>query len=260
MAVEKITFKGAQGDELCGRLDIPDEGEPRSYVMFAHFFTGSKDAIAASRIAKALWARGFAVFRFDFTGLGESQGDFANTTFSSNVEDLLAAADYLREHKRAPTILIGHSLGGAAVISAANRIPEVQAVSTIGSPSDPKHVTHLFGDAKKEIEEKGEAEITVGGRKFRIKESFLKDLQWQKQEDCIKNLRKGLLIFHSPTDEIVGIENAAQIYTTAKHPKSFISLSGANHMLTNKKDAEYVAEVISSWVHRYGFCHGPERS
>ena len=241
-------------------LMFPMTENPRSFVLFAHFFTGSKDAIAASRIAKALWARGFGVFRFDFTGLGESHGDFANTTFSSNVEDLVAAANYLRISKRAPTILIGHSLGGAAVISAANKISEVQAVCTIGSPSDPKHVTHLFGDAKKEIEEKGQAEVTIGGRKFQIKETFLKDLQWQRQEDCIKNLNKGLLIFHSPTDEIVGIENAAQIYTTAKHPKSFISLSGADHMLTNKKDAEYVAEVVSSWVHRYGFCHAPGES
>lgn len=255
MAHEKLTFTGANGDQLVARLDTPDEGEPRSYILFAHFFTGTKDAIAASRIAKYMWRRNFAIFRFDFTGLGESQGDFANTTFSSNVEDLVAAADFLRQHKKAPTILIGHSLGGAAVISAAKRIKEVQGVCTIGAPADPQHVAHLFGDAAEEIKQKGEAEVTIGGRQFRIKESFLKDLQWQNQEECIRNLKKGLMIFHSPVDQVVGIENAAKIYQTARHPKSFISLDGADHMLTNPKDAEYVAEVVSAWVHRYGLCH-----
>ena len=254
MAREKIEFKGALGDTLAGRLDIPDDREPRSYVLFAHCFTGSKDVLAAKRIARSLWLRGFAVFRFDFTGLGDSEGDFANTTFSSNVEDLVAAANYLREHKSAPTILIGHSLGGAAVLSAASKIAEVKAICTIGAPSDPSHVTHHFGDALSEIESRGEAEVCVGGRPFRLKKSFLDDLKWHVQEDKIKNLKKGLLIFHSPIDKIVGIENAGQIYQAAKHPKSFISLDGADHMLTNKEDSCYVAEVISAWVHRYGFC------
>ena len=212
MAREKIEFTGAQGDKLAARLDIPtDRDEPRSYVLFAHCFTGSKDNLAAKRIARSLWLRGFAVFRFDFTGLGDSDGDFANTTFSSNVEDLVAAADYLREHKKAPTILIGHSLGGAAVISAAGKIPEVKAVCTIGAPSDPAHVTHHFGEAKDKMKRDGEAEVCVGGRSFKLKRSFLDDLEWQSQKVCIENLKKGLLVFHSPIDDIVGIENAAQI-------------------------------------------------
>jgi len=255
MALEKITFMGSNGDELSARLDLPDDREPRSYILFAHFFTGSKDALSASRIAKGLWARGFGVFRFDFTGLGESKGDFANTTFSSNVGDLVAAADYLRTYKRAPTILIGHSLGGAAVISAAQHIPEVEAICTIGAPADPGHVAKLFEGHVKEIEEQGEAQIEIAGRSFNIKKSFLDDLKWHNQEECIKKLHRGLMIFHSPTDEIVGIENAAQIYQAAKHPKSFIALEGADHMLSNRKDAQYVSEVVSSWVHRYGFCH-----
>lgn len=254
MAREKIIFTGALGEKLCGRLDIPDDREPRAYILFAHCFTGSKDVLAAKRIARSLWLRGFAVFRFDFTGLGDSEGDFANTTFSSNVEDLVAAAKYLREEKRAPAVLIGHSLGGAAVIAAAQNIPEVRGVCTIGAPADPAHVTHHFGEALSVLEHAGEAEVSVGGRNFRMKRSFLDDLKWQQQEHSIRNLNQALLIFHSQVDEIVGIENAGQIYQAAKHPKSFISLDGADHMLTNKEDSCYVAEVISAWVHRYGFC------
>lgn len=255
MSREKIIFKSATGESLSGRLDTPDDIEPRSYILFAHCFTGSKDVLAAKRIARSLWLRGFAVFRFDFTGLGDSEGDFANTTFSSNVDDLVAAADYLREHKKAPTVLIGHSLGGAAVLAAASKIAEIRAVCTIGAPSDPNHVAHLFGENLNEIEASGEAKVSIGGRPFQIKKAFLEDLKWQNQEDKIKNLKKGLLIFHSQTDEIVGVENAGEIYQTAKHPKSFICLDHADHMLTKKEDACYVAEVISAWVHRYGYCH-----
>lgn len=254
MAREKIIFKGALDENLCGRLDSPDDREPRAYVLFAHCFTGSKDVLAAKRIARSLWLRGFAVFRFDFTGLGDSDGDFANTTFSSNVEDLVAAANYLREEKKAPAVLIGHSLGGAAVIAAAQHIPEVKGVCTIGAPADPAHVTHHFGEALVGLEHVGQAQVNVGGRMFHMKKSFLDDLKWQRQEFCIENLGRALLIFHSHIDDIVGVENAGQIYNTAKHPKSFISLDGADHMLTNKDDACYVAEVISAWVHRYGFC------
>lgn len=254
MAREKIEFTGALGEKLCGRLDIPDDREPRAYILFAHCFTGSKDVLAAKRIARSLWLRGFAVFRFDFTGLGDSEGDFGNTTFSSNVEDLVAAAKYLRENKQAPAVLIGHSLGGAAVLAAAKHIPEVRGVCTIGAPADPAHVTHHFGDALSELEQAGEAEVNIGGRPFRMKRSFIDDLKWQDQETCIKNLKAALLIFHSQVDNVVGIENAGQIYQAAKHPKSFISLDGADHMLTNKEDSCYVAEVISAWAHRYGFC------
>lgn len=251
MTQEKLTFTGESGDELVGRLDIPDDSEPRGYVLFAHCFTGSKDVLAGVRIAKALWLRGFAVFRFDFTGLGESEGDFANTTFSSNVGDLVAAASFLRENHEAPSVLIGHSLGGAAVLAAAGKIPEARAVCTIGAPADPEHVVHHFSDARSEIETAGEAEVSIGGRSFRIKRSFLEDIEAHALEDSIRDMRKALLIFHSPVDDVVGIENAQRIYAAARHPKSFVCLDGADHMLTNRADAYYVAEVISGWAHRY---------
>lgn len=254
MGYKNFHFEGAFGDKLAARIDYPDNKEPRSYILFAHCFTGSKDILATTRIAKALWLRGFAVCRFDFTGLGESEGDFSGSTFTSNIKDITLAAKYMRENFLAPTVLIGHSLGGAAVLAAAHELSDVRAVCTIGAPSDPKHVTHLFENAKDEIVQKGEAEINVGGRSFRLRKSFLEDLIWHKQEKLIRNLKKGLLIFHSPIDSVVGIENAANIYTAAKHPKSFISLAGADHMLSNKADTYYVAEVISAWVHRYGFC------
>ena len=251
MAQEKITFIGESGDELAGRLDIPDDREPRGYVLFAHCFTGSKDVLAAARIAKALWLRGFAVFRFDFTGLGDSQGDFANTTFSSNVGDLVAAAAFLRENREAPAVLIGHSLGGAAVLASAGKIPEARAVCTIGAPADPEHVVRLFADARDEIEAAGEAEVTIGGRAFRIKSSFLDDIEAQSLKKCIRDMKKALLVFHSPIDDVVDIDNARRIYEAARHPKSFVCLDGADHMLTNRADAYYVAEVISAWADRY---------
>lgn len=251
MAQEKLTFTSESGDELAGRLDIPDDRGPRGYVLFAHCFTGSKDVLAGVRIAKALWLRGFAVFRFDFTGLGDSEGDFANTTFSSNVGDLVAAASYLRDNREAPTVLIGHSLGGAAVLAAAGKIPEARAVCTIGAPADPEHVVHHFSDARSEIEAAGEAEVSIGGRPFRIKQSFLDDIEGHSLEESIRDLRKALLVFHSPVDDVVGIENAGQIYAAARHPKSFVCLDGADHMLTDRDDAYYVAEVISAWADRY---------
>ena len=227
MAQEKLTFRGAFGDELSARLDVPDDGTPRAFVLFAHCFTGSKDVLAGVRIAKALWLRGFGVLRFDFTGLGESEGDFANTTFSSNVGDLVAAADYLRENWQAPSVLIGHSLGGAAVLASAGQIPEALAVCTIGAPADPEHVVHHFADARAEIEGAGEAEVEIGGRAFRIKSTFLEDIADHKLHDQIAKMRKALLIFHSPTDATVGIENAGEIYQAARHPKSFVCLDGA---------------------------------
>lgn len=251
MAQEKLTFTGAFGDELAARLDVPDDAEPRAYVLFAHCFTGSKDVLAAVRIAKALWARGFAVLRFDFTGLGESQGDFANTTFSSNVDDLVAAADFLRRTRAAPSLLIGHSLGGAAVLAAAAGIAEARAVCTIGAPADPEHVAHHFAQARPEIEADGEAEVEIGGRPFRIRRAFLEDIAGRRLHDSIRTLKKALLVFHSPTDDVVGIENAGRIYQAARHPKSFITLDGADHLLTRRPDAYYVAEVIGAWANRY---------
>jgi len=251
MAQEKLTFTNDQGEQLAARLDVPEDRTPRGYILFAHCFTGSKDVLAGARIAKALWLRGFAVMRFDFTGLGESEGDFANTTFSSNVDDIIAAATYLRDTRQAPGVLIGHSLGGAAILAAAGNIPEARAVCTIGSPADPEHVAHHFADAREEIENAGEAEVTIGERPFRIKKSFLDDIAGQKLDHCVANLQKALLIFHSPVDQTVGIENAGHIYQAAKHPKSFVSLDKADHMLTSRADAYYVAEVISAWANRY---------
>jgi esterase/lipase len=251
MGQEKVIFPSASGSELSGRLDLPDDNVSRGCVLFAHCFTGSKDVLAAVRISKALWLQGFTVFRFDFTGLGESGGDFSNTTFSSNIDDLLSAAEFLRENYEPATVMIGHSLGGAAVLASAVKIPEVHAICTIGAPSDPKHVVHHFSEAKNEIEQSGEAEVAIGGRPFRIKRSFLEDIKAHNLEELIGEMRKALLVFHSPIDDIVGIENAGHIYGAARHPKNFVCLDGADHMLTNKADAYYVAEVVCAWANRY---------
>ena len=251
MPQERLSFTGAAGHELAGRLDLPDDREPRDYVLFAHCFTGSKDVLAGVRIAKALWLRGFAVFRFDFTGLGDSEGDFTNTTFSTNVADLVAASAFLRDNYNAPRMLIGHSLGGAAVLAAAGNIPEARAICTIGAPADPEHVAHHFSEARGEIEASGEANVEIGGRPFKIKKSFIDDIEGHSLGEAIRDMQKALLIFHSPIDDVVGIENAAQIYGAARHPKSFVCLDGADHMLTSRADAYYVAEVISGWAHRY---------
>lgn len=247
---EKVTFAGANGDELAAKLDFPD-GKPQAYALWAHCFSCTKDIFAASRVAERLTAHGIAVLRFDFTGLGASEGDFANTNFSSNVGDLVAAADHLREHFEAPKILIGHSLGGAAVLAGAGRIPEAEAVCTIGAPSDPAHVSRHFQDSRAEIEEKGEAEVMLVGRPFRIKKQFLEDIESQKLEQDIARLKKALLIFHSPIDAIVGIDSAGDIFQAAKHPKSFVSLDDADHLLSRKRDAAYVADVIAAWAARY---------
>jgi len=247
---EKVTFKGALGDELAARLDRPD-GPARAYALFAHCFTCSKDIFAAARIAGALADRGIAVLRFDFTGLGMSGGDFANTNFSSNVADLVAAADFLRETYEAPDILIGHSLGGAAVLRAADEIPEASAVATIGAPADAAHVAQNFGDKISEINESGEAEVELSGRTFRIKKPFLDDIEEHTQQDHIGKLKKALLIFHAPRDEQVSIDDAAKIFIAAKHPKSFVSLDNADHLLRRREDAVYVADVLCAWAQRY---------
>ena len=243
-------FPGALGAELLARLELP-AAPPVAYALFAHCFTCSKDTLAATRIAAALTARGVAVLRFDFTGLGGSGGDFANTNFSSNVADLAAAAAWLRAHHQAPKILVGHSLGGAAMLAAAREIPEAVAVVTIGAPYDPGHVKHLLASAIPEIEAAGEAEVDLAGRRFRIKKQFLEDISRRNNQEAIANLRKALLIFHSPRDTTVSIDNAAQIFMAAKHPKSFVSLDDADHMLTRREDAEYVAAVLTAWVSRF---------
>jgi putative redox protein len=246
----RLQFSGSDGSELAAALDLPDR-EPAAYALFAHCFTCGKDVLAARRIAAGLTARGMAVLRFDFTGLGASEGEFANSTFSSNVADIVLAADHLRRTRRAPAILIGHSLGGAAVLAAAARIPEAKAVATIAAPSDPAHVTHLFADRVADIRTQGSVEVSLAGRPFHIKREFLDDIAEHNLMGQIAELRKALLILHSPTDDIVGIDNATRIFVAAKHPKSFISLSGADHLLSRKSDADYVADVIASWVQRY---------
>ena len=247
---ERITFANASGDLLAARLDLP-VGAPRALVLFAHCFTCSKDVFAATRISQGLAERGLAVLRFDFTGLGASEGEFANTNFSSNLEDLVAAADFLREEYEAPKILVGHSLGGAAVLAAAHRVPEAVAVATIAAPADPAHVGHLLASAQAEIEAQGEAEVTIAGRSFRVQKQFLDDIAGQRLRDHIARLRKALIVFHAPRDEVVGIENASQIFAAARHPKSFVSLDDADHLLIHRPDAVYVADVLVAWAGRY---------
>jgi uncharacterized OsmC-like protein/alpha-beta hydrolase superfamily lysophospholipase len=250
MLAERFDFPNAQGQKLAALLDRP-AGEPRAYALFAHCFTCGKDIHAAKRVADGLTALGIAVLRFDFTGLGSSEGEFANTSFSSNVADLVAAANELRRSARAPAILIGHSLGGTAVLAAAAEVAEARAVVTIAAPCDPTHVTGLFKDRLEEITTQGEVEATLAGRQFRISRAFVDDLAEHKLVERIANLRKALLLFHSPTDEIVGIENASRIFTAAKHPKSFVSLAGADHLLSRCSDAAYVANVVHAWAERY---------
>jgi len=250
LRTERFQFSGADGQQLAATLDLPDT-PPVAYALFAHCFTCGMNVLAARRIATALAAHGIAVLRFDFTGIGASEGEFANTTFSSNVGDLVRAADHLRETRMAPAILIGHSLGGAAVLAAAERIPEAKAVVTIAAPSDPVHVTGMFKDRVEDIRRDGDVEVQLAGRPFRIKREFLDDVAEQNLTTRIGKLRKALLILHSPTDNTVGIDNATHIFVAAKHPKSFISLTGADHLLNQKRDAEYVAHVVAAWVERY---------
>jgi putative redox protein len=247
---ERVTFAGGSGAVLAARLDRP-AGAVRAFALFAHCFTCSKDIFAASRIAGGLTDRGIAVLRFDFTGLGASEGEFANTNFSSNVTDLVAAADFLRRQHRAPGILIGHSLGGAAVIVAAARVAECRAVATIGAPADPAHVRHLIQPAVAEIEARGEAEVKIAGRPFRIRKQFLADIEGHALAASVGNLKRALLIFHAPRDATVGIENAGLIFQAAKHPKSFVSLDDADHLLSRHADAAYVARVLAAWATRY---------
>lgn len=247
---ERLTFPNASGQDLAGRLEWPI-GPTRAFALFAHCFTCSKDVAAATRIARELAERGIAVLRFDFTGLGNSEGDFANTTFASNVEDLVRAAEHLGREHAAPQLLVGHSLGGAAVLMAALRLPSVRAVATIGAPSEPSHVKHLFEPALETLKAKGEAEIHLAGRPFRIRREFLEDLERHGLQGGLTNLQASLLVMHSPTDETVGIDHARALYVAAKHPKSFVALDGADHLLTKRDDSEYAASVLAAWAERY---------
>lgn len=250
MRAERFDFPNARGHQLAGLLEYPF-GEPSAYALFAHCFTCSKESRAARRIAEALAAKGIAVLRFDFTGLGSSEGDFANTDFTSNVEDLVAAADHLRRVRRAPSLLIGHSLGGAAVLAATGRIPEAEAVVTIGAPSDPGHVATLFGDRLTQIRDRGEGAVVLGGRSFCIRREFLDDISEQNLLADVARLGTALLIMHAPGDEVVSVDSASRIFLAARHPKSFISLDDADHLLARRRDARYAADVIAAWSERY---------
>ncbi|MEL6378636.1 MAG: bifunctional alpha/beta hydrolase/OsmC family protein [Pseudomonadota bacterium] len=246
----KIEFPGSMGTPLAAALEMPAHA-PRAFVLFAHCFSCSKDIKAAREIGRAMRAEGFAVLRFDFTGLGASAGDFANTNFSSNVNDLVAAADYLRAHHQAPSLLIGHSLSGAAVISAAREILEVRGVVTIGAPAHADHVLAHVSDQRAEIERTGEATVQLSGRPFTIKKQFLHDLENQQVLEHAATLARPLLVLHAPRDMTVGIENASALFGVAKHPKSFVSLDNADHLLSTASDARYAASVIAAWARRY---------
>ncbi len=248
--IQRIMFAGSHGAELAARLDLP-AGPPLAYALFAHCFTCSKDVLAASRIAAAMTEAGFGVLRFDFTGLGQSGGEFANTDFSSNTADIVAAADWLRDNHRAPQLLIGHSLGGAAVIAVADAIDAVCAVATIGAPAHPSHVTGLFGDAVDTIAAHGHADVELAGRTFTIRQSFVDDLRANMILDRVAASRSALLVLHSPTDQTVGIDNARDIFEAARHPKSFVALDGADHLLTDAGDAAFAASVIAAFARRY---------
>jgi uncharacterized OsmC-like protein/fermentation-respiration switch protein FrsA (DUF1100 family) len=251
MSATIVSFTGTDDHQLSGRLELPLDGKPVAYALFAHCFTCSKDLRAVVEISRALCREGIAVLRFDFTGLGESEGEFADTGFSSNVDDLVAAAEFLAEHHQAPRVLVGHSLGGAAVLRAAARIPSVVAVATIGAPAEPSHVERLLTGSRDQIEADGEAEVELAGRRFRIRRSFLEDLEEHRMQAVIRALRRPLLILHSPRDEVVGIGNAAEIFQAALHPKSFVSLDRADHLLTEARDSRYAGSMIGAWAARY---------
>lgn len=259
MPTERIEFAGADGQRISARLESPPGGRPSGWALFAHCFTCSKNIRAAVDITRSLSSLGLAVVRFDFTGIGESEGDFEETNFSSNVQDVVAAARFMEDELGAPTILIGHSLGGAAVLQAATSLPSVRAVTTIGAPADPEHVLRHIDATAEEIEAKGEATIRIGGRPFTIKKQFLDDLERQRMERIVPELEAALLFMHSPLDEVVDIDNAARLYAMARHSKSFVSLDGADHLLSETADSEYVAAVLTAWASRYvDLSTGPE--
>lgn len=251
MNIQKVSFTNKDKEQLAGRLELPLDQEPHNFVIFAHCFTCTKNLTAVKNVGRELTDAGFGVLRFDFTGLGESEGDFENTNFSGNVEDLIEAADFLKKNFLAPTLLIGHSLGGAAAIFTASKIESIKAAVVINSPSHPSHVLHLLKDSQQEINKNGKAKVNLGGVDFTIKKQFLDDLENKSLIDVVSNFGKALLILHSPQDPTVGIKNAEEIYKAARHPKSFISLDGADHMLSNKKDSKYVGQVIAGWATRY---------
>ena len=251
MSIRKVSFKNKNNEDLAGRLELPKNRQPHNFVIFAHCFTCNKNFNSTRIISRALADAGFGVLRFDFTGLGESEGDFENTNFSGNVDDLVKAAEYLKENFMAPTLLVGHSLGGAAVIFAAAAIPSVKAVAIINSPSDPAHVRKLLKSSTSEINDTGKSVINLGGSDFTIKKQFLEDLENKPLTEIVNHFGKALLILHTPQDTVVNISNAGDIFKAARHPKSFVSLDGADHMLSKKEDAQYAGNIISGWAARY---------
>jgi alpha/beta superfamily hydrolase len=251
MNTKKITFENASGQKLAALLDLPADDEPIAYALFAHCFTCSKNYKGVTRVSRALAAEGVAVLRFDFTGLGESEGEFAATTFSSNVDDLVSAADHLERIYEAPKVLIGHSLGGAAVLQAAQHIPSTAVVATIAAPATLDHLAGMLRSSSAEIDETGEAEVEIGGRSFRIREALVKDLDGVNMRESISKLGMALMVLHSPSDRTVGIEHASEIFGTAEHPKSFVSLDTADHLLSDAKDARFVGDMIAPWAKRY---------
>ncbi len=251
MSSIRVEFPGGGGEALVARLELPDGEAPSAFALFAHCFTCSKNLNAVVHISRALAGQGIGVVRFDFTGLGESEGDFADTNLSSNVADLIAATEFMAERHEAPALLVGHSLGGAAVLCAAADIASVRAVATIGAPADPAHVEHLLAGSRTEIERTGEAEVDIGGRNFRIKKQFLDDLATGCSDEALGRLKVALMICHSPVDRIVGIENAEKIYRATRHPRSFLSLDKADHLLSDAADSRYVGEVLAAWAGRY---------
>lgn len=246
-----VRFGGQNKEKLAGILELPDDGTPRAHAIFAHCFTCSKDLHASRRISRALASEGIATLRIDFTGLGESEGEFVESTFTSNIEDVTEAAEFLAAEHGPARLLVGHSLGGAAVVKASARLADVRAVATIGSPSEPSHVTHLFTKHKDDIRKHGQAEVSIGGRPFKIGADFLDDLERQSVQDVLAKLRKPFLIMHSPIDNIVSIDHARKLFEAAYHPKSFISLDDADHLLSKPRDARYAARLIAAWGVRY---------
>ena len=256
MNIQKVRFTNSRGENLSGRLELPIDQKPFTFALFAHCFTCNKNLNAVRNISRALTQKGIGVLRFDFTGLGESEGDFSDTNFSSNVQDLLDAAKFMEEEYGSVELMIGHSLGGAATLRAAGEVASCKAVVTIGAPAEPEHVGHLFKSSREEIEASGEAVVSIGGRPFKIKKQFVDDLMDHDIYEQIGNLKRALLVMHSPFDNIVGIDNARKIYTSARHPKSFISLDGADHLMTKRADSLYVGDMIACWVQKY--IHQPE--
>ncbi|WP_372919533.1 alpha/beta fold hydrolase [Salegentibacter sp.] len=251
MKTKKVKFKNKNGEELMGYLELPLNQDPHNFVLFAHCFTCNKNFFAAKNISRSLASAGYGVLRFDFTGLGESEGDFSDTNFSGNIQDLVAAAEFLKEEHQAPGLLVGHSLGGAAVLYAAKQIASVKAVATVAAPSTIKHVEGLLRSNIDEIEKSGIASVNIGGRSFDVKKQFLDDIRQHDLSTYLNDLKRALLILHSPQDPIVGIKNAEELYVAAKHPKSFISIDGASHLMEAEDDAVYAGEMIATWAKRY---------